>query len=116
MTDKYTCSICGGVFIKGRSDEEALADSKKIWGDIDENMRGVACEDCFVMMDVQFPREKYMNKAVPLHKVHDKEKLHALLQKHISDEELNCCLCDSLIGDKILVTPDARPLCVGCGT
>jgi DNA-directed RNA polymerase subunit RPC12/RpoP len=45
--NEYRCARCGGIFIKGQTDEECLAEMKSIWGDIPENERVVICDDCF---------------------------------------------------------------------
>ena len=47
MTDTYECVACHGVFEKGRSDEEATAEMKEIWGTIPEKERVLICDDCF---------------------------------------------------------------------
>jgi hypothetical protein len=44
--DEYRCEGCGGVFKKGWSDEEALAELKEVWGDIPVSECGVICDDC----------------------------------------------------------------------
>ena len=47
MSDTFTCSACGNTYPKGRDDEEALADSKLIWGNIPEDSLCMICDDCF---------------------------------------------------------------------
>jgi DNA-directed RNA polymerase subunit RPC12/RpoP len=44
----YTCARCGGRFTKGRSDEEAAAESRAIWGPQDD--LAVVCEDCWELI------------------------------------------------------------------
>ena len=51
MTEKtkqntYQCELCKGVFEKGRTDEEALEESRDIWGEISQKDRVLICEDC----------------------------------------------------------------------
>jgi len=48
--NKYQCAICGGIFNKIRSDEEANKEAEEIWGvenasESDEMVR--ICDDCF---------------------------------------------------------------------
>jgi hypothetical protein len=45
--DTYTCEACNQVFEKGRSDDEAMAESKQMWGDIPPEDQAVICESCF---------------------------------------------------------------------
>lgn len=43
----YTCAACGRTFESDRSDAEALAESRLIWGDIPPEEQIVICDDCF---------------------------------------------------------------------
>ena len=45
--EEYQCSACGGVFQKGRSDEEAEQESREIWGEIPQEDKTIICDDCF---------------------------------------------------------------------
>lgn len=45
--NEYKCAMCGGVFEKGWTDEEAMKESKEIWGEIPEEDLVVICDDCF---------------------------------------------------------------------
>ena len=50
MSDTYTCSVCKGVFAKAWSDEEAVAETRAMYGDeiadsIEETC-AVTCDDC----------------------------------------------------------------------
>lgn len=45
--DTYTCSACGNTYDKGRSDDDAMQESKTLWGDIDPADLCVICDDCF---------------------------------------------------------------------
>lgn len=47
MTDTFTCAACGETYPKERPDEEALAESKLIWGDQTPDDLAVICDDCF---------------------------------------------------------------------
>ena len=46
-SNEYQCAICGNIYKKGRSDEEAEKEVKEIWGEIPQNERAVICDDCF---------------------------------------------------------------------
>lgn len=49
MSETYTCANCEGTFEKGRRDEEADAEARKLFGDLyDPDNREVLCDDCFV--------------------------------------------------------------------
>jgi hypothetical protein len=47
--DLFQCDICGGVFAKGRSDEEAMAEVERDMGpDPDgSGLHGVLCDECY---------------------------------------------------------------------
>lgn len=50
MADEtYTCAACGGVFEKGWSDEEALAEAAEVFPDWGGPM-DVVCDDCWNKM------------------------------------------------------------------
>jgi hypothetical protein len=44
-TGSFTCARCRGRFTKGRTDEEAAAESLAIWGQQDDLVE--VCEDCW---------------------------------------------------------------------
>ena len=50
--NEYKCANCGGVFEKGRSDEEALAASRDMWGALPMEELSVICDDCFNALKV----------------------------------------------------------------
>jgi len=52
--DEYRCEVCGGVFQKGRSDEEAIAEKEKLFSDVPLEDCGIVCDDCFKAMDKEF--------------------------------------------------------------
>lgn len=46
----FKCAQCGGVFDKGRSDEEANAEALDLWGvenATEADGMAVVCDDCF---------------------------------------------------------------------
>jgi hypothetical protein len=48
MTDTFTCALCGGVFEKGWTDEEAAAErAANGWTGTDCD---VTCDDCFKLL------------------------------------------------------------------
>lgn len=54
MTDTYTCARCGGVFEKGWSDEEALAETKTKFPETPLEEKVIICHDCFMEL---FPEQ-----------------------------------------------------------
>lgn len=47
-SDHYTCAECGGVFKKGWSDEEALAEQKLVFGALPPpTENAIVCDDCY---------------------------------------------------------------------
>lgn len=47
MSNTYKCAACGGVFAKSWSDEEAMQESKEMWGEWDPADLCIVCDDCF---------------------------------------------------------------------
>jgi hypothetical protein len=48
MTDTFTCARCKRTFDKERSDEEALAETHKVFGSLaDQGPMSVLCDDCY---------------------------------------------------------------------
>lgn len=47
MSQKFLCAACGETFESDKPDEEALAESKLLWGDLPPNDLVVICDDCF---------------------------------------------------------------------
>lgn len=51
--NEYECAICHGIFAKSRSDEEALEETKNVFGkdysqeNIDNGDLAVICDDCW---------------------------------------------------------------------
>jgi len=48
--NEFKCAVCGGIFEKSRTDEEANEEAKNIWGvdNADKNNDMVlVCDDCF---------------------------------------------------------------------
>jgi len=52
----YRCEMCGGVFKKARSDEEAEQERSSVFGQPRQADDAVVCADCY----------KAMRKAVPV--------------------------------------------------
>jgi len=48
--NEYQCTMCDGVFEKGRSDDEAMKESKEKWGAVPEDDLGVVCDSCYLQM------------------------------------------------------------------
>lgn len=47
MSATFTCDRCGGTFPKAWSDDEAEAESRELFGEIEPTERAVICDDCF---------------------------------------------------------------------
>jgi hypothetical protein len=45
--EQFVCGACGKTFEKGRSDEEAEAEMRELWGDLPPEDQVVICSDCF---------------------------------------------------------------------
>ena len=43
----FRCSACGELFLSDRSNEEALAESRALWGDAEPSDLRIVCEECF---------------------------------------------------------------------
>ena len=48
MSDDYECEMCHGVFAKAQSDEEAEAESVRLFGVVEPEDLALICDDCFV--------------------------------------------------------------------
>ncbi len=55
----FKCDMCGGVFEKGQSEEEALAEYKQHFGiDMRPEEVGLCCDDCWEKIHPdKYPRE-----------------------------------------------------------
>lgn len=47
MTKTYVCDECGETYEAGWSDEEAIAEMKKEFGDIPKEDRAIVCDHCY---------------------------------------------------------------------
>ena len=47
--DEFKCQHCGGVFVKGWSDEEAEAEFAEQFPHRQDEPRGAVCDDCYNM-------------------------------------------------------------------
>jgi len=45
--NEYRCMLCGQVYEKGWSEEEAMAESRAIWGQIPQQNLAVICDECW---------------------------------------------------------------------
>lgn len=50
MAEEYKCARCGGVWQKGWTDEESLAECRQYFGNLRADETAVVCEDCFQLM------------------------------------------------------------------
>lgn len=45
--DEFTCYCCKEVFLRTRTDEDAKAESDRLFGEIEPDDLGIVCDDCF---------------------------------------------------------------------
>lgn len=65
MTSTFTCACCEQTYTKIRSDEEAEAEHKELWGVmIPEEAKEVVCDDCFKK---ELPHMKKAEQAATFH-------------------------------------------------
>lgn len=43
----FICSHCHGRFFSSWSDEDARAEMRENWGDLDRHDRAIVCDDCY---------------------------------------------------------------------
>ena len=55
---KYKCDNCGGTFVSSWTDEEEVAESKALWGELPEGSTAQVCDVCFQTMYKNFRNEK----------------------------------------------------------
>ena len=48
--DGYQCAVCGGVFEKGWSDDEAAAELGEVFPGIGQQDCVLVCDDCYRLM------------------------------------------------------------------
>lgn len=51
MTKEFMCAQCGKVFPKAWSDEESMAESKELFGEIAIEELAIVCDNCFKKME-----------------------------------------------------------------
>jgi DNA-directed RNA polymerase subunit RPC12/RpoP len=54
---KYTCGDCGETFESAWSEEEALAEMHRDFGDLAQDDRVVVCDDCYQAMEAKRRRQ-----------------------------------------------------------
>lgn len=55
--NEYICAVCGEIFEKGQSDEDALEELNKNYPDFSQEECELVCEDCY-----QIPYFKKLRK------------------------------------------------------
>ena len=49
--NEYECSVCGNVYEKGWTDEEATAEREEVWGpEFTNEDCAIVCDDCYKAM------------------------------------------------------------------
>ena len=47
MANEFTCALCGEIYEKSWTDDEAIAEAKSLFGDnVMEHETSVVCDDC----------------------------------------------------------------------
>jgi len=64
--NQYQCVNCGGIFLKGWSDEKAKEEMLAMWGDLPEEEKAVICDDCFKKMHPEDNLEMARNSGYKL--------------------------------------------------
>ena len=59
--NEFRCAMCGGVFEKGNSDEEALEELNGNFPNIDIDDCELVCEDCYNKMIEEYPIKTFYN-------------------------------------------------------
>lgn len=44
----YTCAACGETYETDRTDDQAEAEFREVFGSIPKEERAIVCEDCFI--------------------------------------------------------------------
>jgi hypothetical protein len=66
--NEYECEVCHGVFIKGLSDEEAIAEAAELFPTVPIEETGIVCEDCFQKMMADIKANPWAYPSLPLEK------------------------------------------------
>lgn len=45
--NEYRCAMCGNVYLKAVSDEEAMTETNTYWPDVEQGDCAVICDDCW---------------------------------------------------------------------
>jgi rubredoxin len=45
--DEYQCCLCGHIYTKAVSDEEAMEETHEYWPDVEMEQCGIVCDDCW---------------------------------------------------------------------
>lgn len=57
--NEYRCAKCGGVFVKGQSDEDAQKEYEEKFGEYAVADKCVVCDDCWIEMQKKYPISKF---------------------------------------------------------
>ncbi len=58
--NEYQCAMCGGVFTKGWSEQEARAETQQYWPDTTQEELAVICDDCWQKIHPQTHPVEYV--------------------------------------------------------
>lgn len=60
LADEYRCAMCGGVFKKAWTDEEAKAEQEANgWGALAPEDSAVVCDNCYRQMTALYPPAEF---------------------------------------------------------
>jgi hypothetical protein len=59
VAPRLTCALCGDKFNPAWTDEEALVEMRKNFGDVDRDQIEVVCDDCYQIMVLIDPPSGY---------------------------------------------------------
>jgi NAD-dependent SIR2 family protein deacetylase len=57
--DEYRCAMCGGVFKKGQTDEEAMKECDDNFGKLNPEHLAVICDDCYQDVRPDIHKDEY---------------------------------------------------------
>lgn len=77
--NEYKCAVCGEIYEKGWSDEEAKEELKQNFGDYKEDDCAVVCDDCYQKMNIVYPFEEFKLK----------EDINKIFKEHNIEKEID---------------------------
>lgn len=75
--NEYKCAMCGNVYTKGRTDEEAMKETQSYWPGVDQQDCAAVCDDCYQQIRPATHPEVYQETFI------DEEPFGEIIQKII---------------------------------